>query len=386
MFDLMLIPALVSTSTVFALTRPPWIIYQQARVFRKKALRLLGILLLVALASCYLAQSTPPPHSRVPSRRVFLLSFSPDVSSRPAVQGSERSTDWPTYHHDNARTGYLAHELDPKRLLPAWTVPLDGAVYAEPLVIGEHVIAATEGDSLYSLDARTGRVQWRISIGHPVPLSTLNCRGTIDLLGITGTPVYDPVTGLVFAVAEVSGPKHLLVGVDVNTGKLRLQRPVDVPHMHPPWIYLQRPALALSHGMVYMAFGGLADDCGTYHGTIVASQTNGQGPLRSFQVPTQDSGGIWGPRDQPSIRMGRSMSRQAMKITSAETGISVMQSCASHRTYGWKTVLLQPGGKRRILGIKTLVPWGLPCCRAASSLLPAKPGLGICFVLTIWVG
>src|SRR6266446_2388470 len=47
--------------------------------------------------------------------------------------------------------------------------------------------------------------------------------------------------------------------------------------------------------MVYIAFGGLADDCGTYPGTIVTSQTDGQGPLLSYQVPTQDSGGIWGP-------------------------------------------------------------------------------------------
>jgi outer membrane protein assembly factor BamB len=206
-----------------------------------------------------------------------------------------KSTDWPTYHHDNARTGYLANEPDPKRLVHAWTAKLDDAVYAEPLVIGDRVIAATEGDTLYSLDDRTGQVQWRTNIGHPVPLSTVNCGGTIDLLGITGTPVYDPATGLVFAVAEVTGPEHLLVGVDVNTGKVRIRRPVDVPQMNPPRIYLQRPALALSNGMVYIAFGGLADDCGTYHGTIVASQTDGKGPLLSFQVPTQDSGGIWGP-------------------------------------------------------------------------------------------
>ena len=295
MFDLLLIPALVSTSVVFVLTRLPWIIHQQAHVFRQRALRLVGILLLAVLASCYLAQSAPLRRSRVPSRRVPLLSFSPDASSLPALQSREQSSDWPTYHHDNARTGYLANEPDPKRLVHAWTAQLDGAVYAEPLVNGERVIAATEGDSLYSLDARTGRVQWRTNIGHPVPLSTLSCGGTIDVLGITGTPVYDPASRLVFAVAEVSGPKHLLVGVDVNTGKLRVKRQVDVPHMNPPRIYLQRPALALSHGMVYIAFGGLADDCGTYHGTIVTSQTDGQGPLLSYQAPTRDSGGIWGP-------------------------------------------------------------------------------------------
>lgn len=305
MFDLIVIPAPVSTSVVFVLTRLPWIIHRQARVFRLRALRLVGILLLAVPASCYLAQSAPLPHSRGPSRRVPLLSFSPDVSSLPALQGSEQSTDWPTYHHDNARTGYLAHEPDPQRLIHAWTAQLDNAVYAEPLVIGDRVIAATEGDTLYSLDDRTGRVQWRTNVGQPVPLSTLNCRATIDLLGITGTPVYDPATGLVFAVAEVTGPKHLLVGVDVNTGEVRIKRPVDVPQMDPPRIYLQRPALALSDGMVYIAFGGLADDCGTYHGTIVASQTDGKGPLLSYQVPTRDSGGIWGPSGPAIDRQGR---------------------------------------------------------------------------------
>jgi len=304
-FDLMLIPAPVRTSVIFVLTRLPWIIHQQARVFRKRALRLVGIMLLAVLASYYLAHSAPLPRSRAPSRRVPLLSFSPDASSLPALQSSEQSSDWPTYHHDNARTGYLANEPDPKRLVRAWTAQLDGAVYAEPLVIGERVIVATEGDTLYSLDTRTGGVQWRTTIGRPVPLSTLNCGGTIDLLGITGTPVYDPATGLVFAVAEVTGPRHLLVGVDLATGKLRIRRPVDVPTMNTPRIYLQRPALALSRGMVYLAFGGLADDCGTYHGTIVASRTDGQGPLLSYQVPTQDSGGIWGPSGPAIDQQGR---------------------------------------------------------------------------------
>jgi len=290
-FDLMLIPALVSTPFVFVLTRLPWIIHHQARVFRQRVLRLLGILLLAMLASIYIAPGAPLPRSRVPSRKAPLLSLSPDALSLPAL----KSTDWPTYHHDNARTGYLANELDPKRLIAAWTAKLDQAVYAEPLVIGERVIVATEGDTIYSLDAATGQVQWRTTIGHPVPLSTLHCGGNINLLGITGTPVYDPATGLVFAVAEVTGPSHLLVGVDLSTGKLRIRRPVDVPAMAPAWVYEQRPALALSHGMVYLAFGGLMDDCGIYHGTIVASRTDGSGPLLSYQVPTQDSGGIWGP-------------------------------------------------------------------------------------------
>lgn len=168
---------------------------------------------------------------------------------------------------------------------------LDGAVYAEPLVVNGHVIVATEGDSLYSLDAHTGQVQWHTNVGIPVPLSSLPC-GNIDPLGITGTPVYDPATRLIFAVAEVSGPAHILVGIDVNTGQVRVRRVADpagievAPHQ-------QRAALALSRGMVYIAYGGLDGDCGNYHGWVVASRTDGQGLLLTYQVPTPREGGIW---------------------------------------------------------------------------------------------
>ena len=275
----------VSRTCVFVLTRLPRTVSQQAKFTRRRTYQLIGLVFLVVLVSCNSAQGASFPRRSVPRRHDPLSPTIPALSS----------TNWSTYHHDNARTGYLANEPDPKQLLPAWTAKLDNAVYGEPLVIGDRVIVATEGDSLYSLDARTGQVQWHTTIGQPVPLSTLNCSGTIDIIGITGTPVYDPASGLVFAVAEVTGPAHLLVGVDVNTGELRVRRPVDVPAMNPPRIYLQRPALALSDGMVYIAFGGLADDCRQYHGTIVASRTDGQGPLLSYQVPTEVQGGIWGP-------------------------------------------------------------------------------------------
>ncbi len=46
------------------------------------------------------------------------------------------------------------------RLAIAWQAHLDGAVYGQPLLVGHLVIAATENDSVYALDAsdRPGRV------------------------------------------------------------------------------------------------------------------------------------------------------------------------------------------------------------------------------------
>jgi len=242
--------------------------------------------LLLMLAGC------GAPTQQSDATPVPVITLPPSTPSATATSATTGS-DWTTYHGDSIRSGYRANEPDAHRLQKTWSMELDGSVYAEPLVIGNHLIVVTEKDALYSLDARTGAIEWRIYAGQPVPLNTLPC-GNIDPLGITGTPVYDPATGLIFAVAEVSGPQHVLVGVDLNTGKIKVQRTIDPPGADPA-VHQQRAALALSHGMVYIAFGGLYGDCGNYHGRVVAVNTSGQGDLLTYQVPTTREAGIWAP-------------------------------------------------------------------------------------------
>jgi outer membrane protein assembly factor BamB len=281
---------LVSSAFVFLLALLLRRISHRTRFSRRRAYQAIGIVFVAVLMSFNYALPRALSHGSTlrandPAGHLSLL--------HPALEDA----DWSTYHNDNAHTGYVADEPDPHQLLTAWKKNLDGAVYAEPLVIGGHVIVATEGDSIYSLDADTGQIQWHTTVGHSVPISTVGgCGGNIDPLGITGTPVYDPASGLLFAVAEVAGPiRHMLVGVDVNTGQIRVQRSVDMPQMNPPAIYMQRPALALSNDMVYMGFGTVYEGCGIFRGMLVAAQTDGTGPLLSYQVPTRDAGGgIWG--------------------------------------------------------------------------------------------
>ena len=241
--------------------------------------------LLIVLAGC----SPFSSNSGAPAKPITPLTL-PTRTVTPTAS-TVSSADWTTYHRDNARTGYVADAADAHQLTAAWNRQLDGAVYAEPLVVREHVIVATEGNSLYSLDARNGQVLWHTNFGSPVPLSTLPC-GNIDPLGITGTPVYDPATNLVFAVAEVSGPEHILVGINADTGQVQVRRVADPARMEAA-PHQQRSALALSNGMVYIAYGGLFGDCGNYHGWVVASRTDGRGPMLSYQVPTTREGGIW---------------------------------------------------------------------------------------------
>ncbi|HEX3715898.1 MAG TPA: PQQ-binding-like beta-propeller repeat protein [Trebonia sp.] len=216
--------------------------------------------------------------------------------SAGTVSGTASGTgaDWPEFDQNGARTGAAAGVPAPGRLAVAWTAGLDGAVYGQPLVIGGHVIAATEDDSIYALSRTTGQVVWRTHVGTPVPREDLHGCGNIFPLGITGTPVYDPGNGLVYAVAEVTGYQHLLVGVDAATGTVRVRRALDDPTAsNQPGYNQQRPALAIDDGRVYATFGGLSGDCGPYQGSVVSAPLAGDGPLARWQVPTSREGAIW---------------------------------------------------------------------------------------------
>ena len=211
------------------------------------------------------------------------------AAGAPSAGGS--AGDWPVYHRDPARSGDdPAFAAGSGALHVAWSTRLDGAVYAEPLAIGATIVVATENDSVYGLDA-SGAIRWRSHLGTPVPLSTLPC-GNIDPLGITGTPAYDPVTGSLFLVAEVTGPRHVLFALDPATGAVRWSRGIDLPGDDPA-THQQRPALAVANGYVYVGLGGLDGDCGQYRGEVIGVPTSGHGATIAYRVPTARMGAVW---------------------------------------------------------------------------------------------
>jgi outer membrane protein assembly factor BamB len=216
------------------------------------------------------------------------------AASCPHSAATMTSGNWTTYHQDNARAG---SESAPgvSGATSRWATPtvVDGQVYAEPLVCGDAVYVATENDSVYAVNGTTGAVLWRTNLGAPVSASRLPC-GDISPSGITGTPVIDVATGTLYVVAFLgsASPQHVLFGLGVRTGAVESQVVVD-PSGSVPTTQQQRGALALANGFVYVPFGGLYGDCGPYHGWVVGAPTNGAGPLRTYQVPTQREGAIW---------------------------------------------------------------------------------------------
>jgi len=188
--------------------------------------------------------------------------------------------DWPTYHHDNFRGG-----SDPSSipfngpLLQKWTsVSLGGRIYAEPLQVGNLLIVADISDTVTALNAGTGAIVWQQKVGTPVPIpSTGFPCGNINPDGIVGTPVVDPVAGIVYAVALEQPANYYLVGLDLQTGAPRFPQVAIAPAGFDPHIQQQRSALTLANGYVYVPFGGYIGDCGQYHGWVVGVPATGSG-------------------------------------------------------------------------------------------------------------
>jgi outer membrane protein assembly factor BamB len=172
-------------------------------------------------------------------------------------------------------------------------------VYAEPIMVGGRLIVATENDTVYALDPTNGTQLWKKNLGTPVPLSQLPC-GNIDPLGITSTPVFDPVSGRLFVVAELligqGTVEHRLFAFNPATGAVLGSRGVD-PKGSNPTVEQQRSALAAGNGRVYVAYGALAGDCGGFHGYVVSSRTSMDGRLNVYSAlkyePSAQEAGIW---------------------------------------------------------------------------------------------
>jgi hypothetical protein len=225
-----------------------------------------------------------------------------------------------TFHGDLARTGWNSAE---RTLTPAalrthafgrrWTAPVDGEIYAEPLIArnvpvrgASHTVvyAVTEHDLIYAFDAADGSRVWGpVSLGRPVSRANLPC-GNIDPVGITSTPVIDRPSSTLYVVGLTTPDDgrtkvYKLAALDLATGAVRsgypavIAPPVASGLRFDPGVHQQRGALTLLRGVVYVPFGGYLGDCGDYHGWVVGVPAGQPDRQQAFATPTHREGGIW---------------------------------------------------------------------------------------------
>jgi hypothetical protein len=270
------------------------------------------------------------------------------------------STSVSMFHNDIASDGVNSTEtqLTPVNVKVGsfgelYTTPLDGAVYAEPLIepqqtitagpntttgatgVSDVAIVATENDSLYAINvgntAAAGTVLWQRSFTNltagqagSTPGSDINdvlgassittvADAAVDaadispVMGITGTPVVDSSTGIIYLVTFtteiIGGATHyvqMLHGINISNGTDAVAPYLlgDTTNGNinntPIWVYgtgdgnvpnpynsnggtvvqfnalreNQRCALSLVNGTLYVEWASHADN-GPYHGWVV---------------------------------------------------------------------------------------------------------------------
>jgi hypothetical protein len=237
-----------------------------------------------------------------------LLSTSAPVAPVSAAVPTTIAADVTQHHNHPSRDGLYLDPLFTQTAAANLTRDLNfngtisGNVYAQPLYIengpggAAMVIAVTQSDNVYALDAATGAVIWQRNVGTAVT-SGLPC-GNINPVGITNTPVVDLASRSLFFDAEVvSGtPKHMIFSLNVDTGVINPGWPVDVNASVPGFDTSQssRAALGLVGNTVYVPYGGRFGDCGGYHGRLVGVQINNPASVMTWSTVIGRAG-VWGP-------------------------------------------------------------------------------------------
>ena len=219
-----------------------------------------------------------------------------------------------TYHNDLGRTGQNTNEtvltsanVNVNSFGQMFSYAVDGYVWAQPLYVhglsipgqGTHnvVFVATAHNGAYALDADSnagpnGGVIWKVNLGTSAvtpnndfgnrygPYHDINPE-----VGITGTPVIDLASGTIYLdtfTHEGTSYLHRVHALNITDGTEKPFSPVLVNASVPgngvgstngvqsfgQTFNLQRPALALVNGILYVSYTGYADT-DPYHGWVI---------------------------------------------------------------------------------------------------------------------
>jgi hypothetical protein len=268
-----------------------------------------------------------------------------------------------TYHNNLSRDGSNLQEyglsastVGASTFSKLFSCPVDGAVYTQPLwvpavniggAVHNVIYVATQHDSVFAFDADANPCVklWQVNLLDALHGGTAGevpvvwndvgyCYGDVyPEVGVTGTPVIDPASGTIYAVSasEIAGGSsgncqlppgtfyHRLHALDITTGGEKFQAPVTIAAQvagtgdgssggmvsFNSQLHHQRSGLALSNGVVYVAFAA-HEDATPYHGWLIGySASNIQQQLSVFNTTPNGiggaDGGIWAGGGAPAV-------------------------------------------------------------------------------------
>jgi hypothetical protein len=251
-----------------------------------------------------------------------------------------------TYHNDLGRTGANTSEgiltpanVNAQQFGKLFELPVEGETYAQPLYLpnvnipgkGTHnvVYVATQHDIVYAFDAdgKSSTPLWQDTFINPTagitPVAFNDIfEGYEDIqpeVGITSTPVIDASSGTLYVVSKTNENGEVfqrLHALDVTTGAEKFGGPVTIQASVPglgakddgtghvvfdPLINLQRAALLLLNGTVYIAFGSHGDH-DPFNGWLLGYDAHNLHQTIAYAPDADGAGGsIWHSGGGPAV-------------------------------------------------------------------------------------
>lgn len=349
-----------------------------------------------------------------------------------ALPGARSQVSVTTGQFNQERTSANLHEtvLSPSNVNTSqfgllFTRAVDDYVYAQPLYLphvtiggtGHNVVyAATINNSVYAFDADTPSLSaplWQVNLG---PAAAVPPHNNLPHCGILSTPVIDTTTGTMYVVALTEADSVMsfsLHALNVSSGSEKFGGPVTIQASvsgtgsgssggriaFNSSLELQRPALLLLNGILYMGFARqktegvfpfhgweLGYNATTLKQTFVLNTTpngNEGGIWMSGRGPVADSSGfifITANGDVGNGDIGESFVRYGLNYT--QTGLYTAPNWASLNTndfdLGAGGPLLIPGTHLVLGGGKTGLIYMLDVSSAGAlqlvQRLQATPG------------
>jgi hypothetical protein len=221
--------------------------------------------------------------------------------------------------------------VNSRRFGKLFSLPVDGSIYAQPLYIsalytpgkGIHnvVFVATQHGTVYAFDADSNKGPnaepiWKATLIDPrsgaVPVTSddVACGDIVPEVGITGTPVIDTDSGMLYVVTkskEAGQVVQRLHALSVATGAEQLGGPVTISAVvrgkgagsANGWLHFdplrenQRPGLLLQNGVVYITWAAHCDGW-PFHGWVMAYDASDLEQVGVWSsTPDRQGGGIW---------------------------------------------------------------------------------------------
>jgi len=230
-----------------------------------------------------------------------------------------------TQHNDLSRSGTNTNEatlttsnVNPSTFGKLYSLPIDGYVWAQPLYVpnvtipgqGTHNIlyVADAHNSVYAFDADSTTLYWTVNLGPSVPSTVIGTTGILVEVGIISTPAIAPDGaggGTIYVVPKTyeNGQQiYRLHALDITTGAEKSGSPVQITATYPGTglsssggivqfvtaRHLQRTAVTLVNGVVYLAFAS-HEDIDPYHGWVLGYDANTLQQVQVFNT-TPNSG------------------------------------------------------------------------------------------------